>query len=785
MRCKGFTSCRTEPPAGAPRLFPSFVLVAIALACLVARPAAAQDSPFSSCKQTEPIRMLSQTPEPIDGRPGAVRWTLTGNPVVVVCDDTTLMANTLVYESDSKAIHASGDVVLRQPDLTLSAARADLNGDTKLGTFYDAAGMARIGDEPAEKSPFGTMEPDVTFAGERIEKLGPKTYRIHRGRFTTCIQPTPRWEVTSGDATLTLDKHALLKNVVLRVKDVPILYLPAFYYPMDKGDRATGFLLPTYGASTFRGTTLSNAFFWAISRSQDATFFHDWTTKSGQGIGSQYRYVSSPDARGTVNFSVFNSPEASTSTGDIVAGRRSMQVDGDANQGLPAGFRLIGRVNYFTDAATQQMYQDVYDSGSRQQRSINAMLTGNVGAARLSATFDRNDYFYGANGTRTGRAPSVNVSLPDRTVGRTKLYVGTSADMSYLVRQDDLSRPDTDHSLWRLDGNTRIRAPLSSLSFLSVTADASWRLTYWTESIDPLADAQVPVGLGRQLFELRTQVVGPTVSRIFQRPNGKYADRFKHVIEPTFRIRRTTTFREFDRVVQNDYSVDGQVGGVTQIDYGVSNKVLARRPPPPAAPGAPPRPGVTRQILTVDLMQSYYSNALAARYDSQYQSVSAGSFGPLRLQASTRPADRVTGQFGMEIDAKYRAVTILSATGRLESDRTELTLNWSKRRRIRDVPEYQYESHFLSGGTRVRSRTNHVGGEYRFTIDMGNRRWVQQRVLAYYNSQCCGVSVDWQQIDSPLLSARGVPTNHQFGISFTLAGVGSFANPLGSFGGAR
>lgn len=762
-----------------------FVLAA-SVVWLAAADAHAQDSPFGSCKNTEPIRMLSQTPEPIAGRPGAVRWTLTGNPVVVVCDDTTLMANTLVYESDSRAIFAAGDVVLRQPDLTISAARAELNGDTRLGTFYDAAGMARIGDEPAEKSPFGTLEPDVTFAGVRIEKLGPKSYRLHRGRFTTCIQPTPRWEVTAGDATITLDKYALLRGVVLRVKDVPLLYLPVFYYPMDKGDRATGLLLPTYGASSFRGTTLSNAFFWAISRSQDATFFHDWTSKSGQGVGSQYRYVLAPDARGTVNVSMFHSPELSTSTGQIQAGRRSTQVDGDVNQGLPKGFRLIGRLNYFTDAATQQMYQDVYESGSRQQRSINASLSGNLGKARLSATFDRNDYFYGLNGTRTGRAPALNVAVPDRSLGRSKVYVGTGADLAYLVRQDDLANPNTDHSLWRLDSLTRMRAPLSSLSFLSVTADASWRLTYWSESLDPLSPSgQSPVGLGRQLLELRAQVVGPTVSRIFQNPDGRYADRFKHIIEPTIRVRRTTAFRDFDRVVQNDYGVDGQVGGVTQVDYGISNKVLARQPGPPAPEGAAPRPGITRQILTVDLVQSYYSNALASQYDSQYQSSSSGSFGPLRLQAATRPTDRVTGQFGMEIDAKYRAVTILSGTARLENDRTEISVNWSKRRRIRDVPQFQYASHFLSGATRVRSRNNHLGGDYRFTIDMGNKRWVQQRILAYYNSQCCGVSVDWQQMDSPLLSARGVPTNHQFGVSFTLAGVGSFANPLGSFGGGR
>ena len=62
------------------------------------------------------------------------------------------------------------------------------------------------------------------------------------------------------------------------------MYLPIFYYPIQEDDRATGFLIPTYGTSTVRGQSLSNAFFWAIGRSQDATLYHDWFSKTGQGV---------------------------------------------------------------------------------------------------------------------------------------------------------------------------------------------------------------------------------------------------------------------------------------------------------------------------------------------------------------------------------------------------------------------------------------------------------------------------------------------------------------------
>ena len=63
---------------------------------------------------------------------------------------------------------------------------------------------------------------------------------------------------------------------------------------VNEEDRATGFLIPTYGTSTVRGQTISNAFFWAINRSQDATFAHDWFSKTGQGYGAEYRFIANP-----------------------------------------------------------------------------------------------------------------------------------------------------------------------------------------------------------------------------------------------------------------------------------------------------------------------------------------------------------------------------------------------------------------------------------------------------------------------------------------------------------
>jgi LPS-assembly protein len=761
-------------------MFRLVVLLFAAPGVLLPATAHAQSNPLGSCQST--IRPQGSTPTPIAGREPALRWTFVGQPVVITCDDTVLQALQIVVDDDTHDLEATGSVVLQQGDLRIAAERATMNLRTKLGVFYNANGIARIGEAPDQKSQFGTQESDVWFYGERIERLAPKKYTIHRGGFSTCAQPTPRWELTMGDATITLDRYAWLRNVVLRVKDVPLFYLPAFYYPINKEDRSTGFLLPTYGGSTLRGSTLSNALFVAISRSQDATIFHDWTSKFGQGIGGEYRYVQSPGSRGTVNFYMNDTPDVLDAGGGVIStGSRSYQMDGDINQSLPRGFRLIGRMNYFTDIASQQLYQDVYESDQRQRRDITATLSGNVLRTRLTVSAQQRDYFYSRNGLqgrqRNGRMPSVSVSVPDRAIGASKVYIGGQGQVAYLVDQEDLDDPTTNQSLWRFDGGPSLRAPLSNLSFLSATADVSWRITHWGRSFDladPADPVQVPVGLTRQLFALETSITGPVLARVFPTRG------VKHVIEPRFAISRTTSFAGRERVIQVD-GVDQLVGGVTQVNYGLINRLLVRGASP-----APGRPGSTREILSVSMTQSYYTDALASVYDPNYSSAldsAASNFSPLSIRASVRPTTDATADFRMDIDAEHRAVRTMSVTGRMNSAYSEGSVEWSRRFVIPGLRGFSNPRHFLSGGTSLRSRNNHLGGSYRFTFDAHDGSFVQQRIMAYYNSQCCGISFDWQTMATPLWTPQGVPTNTQFGVSVTLAGIGSFSNPLGSFGG--
>ena len=325
---------------------------------LIAGGAAAQQAVVTSPGQAE-NESTSRTVERI----GPDHFIRRGD-VQIDLGDTQIYADEVEFFTDQNRATAKGNVLVSQANSRIAADHAEFDLKTKLGTFYNAWGMAPVG--PQKTRPMSTTGPsaalagglfgsvsattptianqaltaetDVYFFGETIQKTGPKKYKITNGGFTTCVQPTPRWELHSTTVVLNLDEYTILRNAVFRVKGVPLLYTPFLYYPTKRDDRATGFLLPTYGATSLRGQSIHNAFFWAIDRSEDATALYDWYSNSAQGFGSEYRYNFGPGSNG--NFKTYWLDQKAT-TDDTGGGARrhpQLRARGSANRGCRTGF---------------------------------------------------------------------------------------------------------------------------------------------------------------------------------------------------------------------------------------------------------------------------------------------------------------------------------------------------------------------------------------------------------------------------------------------------------------
>ena len=239
------------------------------------------------------------------------------------------------------------------------------------------------------------------------------------------------------------------------------------YYPINKEDRATGILIPIYGVSTVKGQTISNAFFWAIDRSHDATFYHSFYSKTGQGYGGEYRYVETAGSSGNIQTSVLREHDAlydqPNGTTQLVPGIHSYQINGTLVQALPLHLRLTGNANYFSSLVSQQRsQQNLYDATNRQ-RSFGTNVSGSWGANSVSGTVDRSEVFTDeTRSTVLGSLPRIHYSFAEKPIDGLPVYFGTSAEYVSLVRIARLNNLSTDTGLSRIDLFPTVRFPFTT-----------------------------------------------------------------------------------------------------------------------------------------------------------------------------------------------------------------------------------------------------------------------------------------------------------------------------------
>jgi lipopolysaccharide assembly outer membrane protein LptD (OstA) len=749
------------------RVLPCLVVVASVVAGL-ATPAAAQVPGYNS-KQ---FRI-----EQID----AGHWRFTGQ-VELENEEVKgqkFYANVVdLYTADNR-VEASGNVVYETESARIAAERAVFFTRAGTGTFFTASGLASLG-ERADKSMFGALEPDVYFYGEILEKTGEDRYKITKGGFTTCVQPTPRWELVASTASINVGDYAVLRNAVMRVKDVPVFYLPIMYYPIQDDDRATGFLLPTYGRSLYQGSSISNAFFWAITRSQDLTVMHDWFAQTGQGYGTEYRWLRSATNSGNIRAYRLMQKSA-TVNGTSVPESRSLLVNGSVNQDLPFRLKARARIDYSSNLTLNQLYtQDVFNA-TQSQSTWNANVAGSWRFVNASLTAQRSEQFFNADQSRvTGSMPSLTAGVSNRRLGPLPIFFALQSEASrplYIFKNGD---DENDQSMGRFDFTPTLRMPISGLTFLNVNLSVANRTTWYGRSYDESGD-EVDVPYTRNYTEIRAEMLGPVFSRVFT-PNNFLADRLKHVIEPTVTVRRVTEIDGQDKVITLGSSYDRVVGGVTSVTYGLTNRILVRKAAKTA--DASPLASAPRELLTATVSQSYYSDQEASRFDSSYQSsyIDAGggrapsNYSPVSLNVRSQLSTQVGATYRMEYDAQASKVLSMSTGGDYGTPQRQVSLQWS-----RSLSSF-FPTNTLNGSSRLTFMGGRLGTTYSMYWDIEQERLVQQRVIAFFNAQCCGVVLQYQEFSYGSFSATPFPKDRRFNLGFTLAGLGTFSNFFGNFG---
>jgi len=435
------------------------------------------------------------------------------------------------------------------------------------------------------------------------------------------------------------------------------------------------------------------------------------------------------------------------------------------------------RLDYFSDILTQQLYhQNVYQA-SRRSRLIEAGASDVFGPLSMTALYQRNETFNSdVSSVLYGATPRVSAILAPQQLFGAPIYASLNSEYAYLPYRYLTGGVTTlDNSLARIDIAPSLRVPLSRLTFLSVNTSVAHRMTYYSRSYDARGVA-VPDSLVRDYTQLRTEVVGPVLTKIWDTPTSGYSERMKHVIEPAFAIDYTTAINNYKRTPILTDTTDFTVGGTSRLTYGLTNRFLYRGKTTDGARGQ------TREFVTVGVQQTYYSNKESSQYDTAYASSFRGGklvdVSPIALNVRVSPAARIDANTRLEYNLSGLGPEVWTVGTSVSAGLSSGTLNYSRRHFSRTAKPDTY----FSGSTSLKSPSGHYTGTYSLSWDITHSTVVSQNILATYMAQCCGVQVDFQKFNYPSASGFPIPSDRRINFSFVLAGLGTFSNFFGAFG---
>ncbi len=197
--------------------------------------------------------------------------------VKVEQEDATVEADEMVYFEETGDVTATGNVRYDDLKTFFTAKSADMNMEKKTGQLYDAEIFFK--------------DDNYYLKGAKIErKAENEFYSRDETSVTTCDSPVAAWCFRGKEMDLIVGDKFTGRDVSFRVRDVPLLYSPYLWAPINN-DRKTGFLIPSVSSSSTRGLGISIPFFWAMAENRDATFLLDTYSRQGTGMGMEYRYI--------------------------------------------------------------------------------------------------------------------------------------------------------------------------------------------------------------------------------------------------------------------------------------------------------------------------------------------------------------------------------------------------------------------------------------------------------------------------------------------------------------
>lgn len=493
--------------------------------------------------------------------------------VEITWEEYKIYADYMEYNQKTNIVIAQGRVSMASNTTVISGERLEFNLKDRTGVLFDT---------------YGQMSPTVRYKTDKLTQVDNFNLTFDKIEFTTCTQCTPRWKITCKKGRLKKEKYIVMKNAVLKIKNIPIFYLPYIKYPLKNDGRATGFLFPGIGRSSLRGFFLLNSFFWAIKPNIDLTLGFDYYSKAGIGVSPEFRYLFK-NMDGTIKYYFFkyNSdiviPEGGTIPKNNFYSRNDTDYFLKATHNQYIRFldtRIIVDIDRQSDANFKRLFSNDYYAELRRTAKSSVSLSSSLNNIKFGVMASQYDTYYTQENTSTTLKyiPRINLNWNQQKIWILPGYFSLDIAFSGVERQKKGTTIDEEGEIFNSDSLHRFSInPSYSLSLFQspwamgkLTLDS--KQSYYDRSYDPVTQKSVDQSIHVQYHTASFDLKGPVFTRIFEFKNSK----LKHIIEPGITMRYVTKIedKEMARILKLD-RID--YPSYSYIGFSLKNVLLSKK----------------------------------------------------------------------------------------------------------------------------------------------------------------------------------------------------------------
>ncbi len=375
--------------------------------------------------------------------------------------DTRIIASKITYDRSTEQLVVVGPIRIEQGDSTTVMA--------------DSAEMDPGFQNALLKGARVVLEQQVQLAAYQMNRVNGRYSQLYKAAVTSChicnsAEP-PLWQIRARRVIHDqAEKQLYFEGAQLRVKDIPVFYLPYLRLPDPSLKRASGFMIPSLSSSTTLGTGIRVPYFIRIGDHRDLTLTPHLTTKS-RTLEFAYRQAF---RTGGVSF------EGAVSRDDVLPGETRAYLFGEGAFALKNDFQLSFDIEVTSDQSYLVNYK--YSDKDRLDSEVALTRTKRDSFTRAALTY----YYTLRDGESNSTIPSLigdfeheRRYFPSRIGGELRMSAGLHSHYRYSSLSTDSADTDT-----IVDGRDVTR----------LNAEVSWR-NAWTSNFGLQTSAMLAVAV--------------------------------------------------------------------------------------------------------------------------------------------------------------------------------------------------------------------------------------------------------------------------------------------------